>query len=283
MSIERAVVRAQLRRGWPVRLRLRYKRFLLGIAGIVSLLAAWQLSVPLVGLESYLYPSPADVVVAFEDLMRKGVLPSYIADSAGRYIFGMSVGVLLGIVLGIVIGLSGFVSRLLSPFINFMFAIVEVAWIPIFVIWWGYGLETIVMVLAYVAFFPVLYNTILGMRTVPVPMIDAARSLGASRFRVVTEVMLPAALPNIITGFRIGAGFAFRGLIFSETIAATSGVGFLIFEGATNQETPNTIVGMIVIGLAWLFIEICYVKPMERATVGRWSTELNADAGGGDD
>lgn len=283
MNRSEGIARVPMARSSRARLNARSRRLVLGSSGIIALIVAWQLSVPLVGLENYLYPSPVDVGRAFVDLVRKGVLPSYIADSAGRYLFGMSVGVLFGVLFGVLIGLSSFFSRLLSPFINFMFAIVEVAWIPIFVIWWGYGLKTIIMVLAYVAFFPVLYNTILGMRTVPLPMINAARSLGASRLQVLTEVMLPAALPNIITGFRVGAGFAFRGLIFSETIAATSGVGYLIFEGATNQETANTIVGMIVIGLSWLFIETFYVKPLERATVGNWSLELNSDAGGGNE
>jgi NitT/TauT family transport system permease protein/taurine transport system permease protein len=153
-----------------------------------------------------------------------------------------------------------------------------VAWIPIFVIWWGYGLKTILVALAYVVFFPVLYNTLLGVRTVPPVLINAARSLGAGRWAVLREVVLPSALPNIITGFRVGTGFAFRGLIFAEIIAAKSGIGFLIFEGATNQQTDRTIVGMIVMGLLWLFIDNVYVKPVERVTVERWGTVTTAEA-----
>jgi NitT/TauT family transport system permease protein/taurine transport system permease protein len=82
----------------------------------------------------------------------------------------------------------------------------------------------------------------------------------------------------MITGFRVGAGFAFRGLVFAEMVAAKTGIGFLIFEGAANQETARTIVGMIIMGLAWLFIDNVYLKPVERATVERWGLVITAQA-----
>jgi NitT/TauT family transport system permease protein/taurine transport system permease protein len=110
----------------------------------------------------------------------------------------------------------------------------------------------------------------IGVRTVPQVYINAVRALGASRWRVLVEVILPAALPSIITGFRVGAGFAFRGLIFAEMIAATSGIGYLIYQGASSQDTARTIVGMICTGLTWLFIDNCYLKPFEKATIERW-------------
>ena len=165
----------------------------------------------------------------------------------------------------------------MSPFINFLFAIVEVAWIPIFVIWFGYGFKTILIALVCVVFFPLLYNTLVGARTVPQVFINAARSLGATRLQLVRDVILPAALPNIITGLRVGAGFAFRGLIFAEIIAAKTGIGYLIFEGASTQQTARTIVGMIVMGLLWLFLDQCYLKPVERITVERWGSVTTAE------
>ena len=245
-------------------------RFVKGTAGIVALLLAWQISVPLIGLEEYFYPAPRNVWAAFLDLMLKGILPSYLVDSLERYLLGVGLGTLLGIVLGVGIGMNRFFDQLFSPLINFLFAIVEVAWLPLFVIWFGYGLTTILVALCYVVTFPVLYNTIAGMRTVPQIYVNAALSLGATRFSLLTQVLLPSALPNIITGFRTGAGFAFRGLIIAEMIAAKSGIGYLIFEGTSTQQTARTIVGMLVVGLVWLFIENVYVKPFERITVERW-------------
>ena len=261
-------------------LRVRSRRVaaaLKGGAGVLLLLVAWQLSVPLVGLGPYFYPAPTDVIAAFGDLVRKGILPVYLADSVARYLAGLSVGALLGIAGGVLIGLNRRASLALSPLLKFLFAIVEVAWIPIFVVWFGYGPKTILLALVYVVFFPVLYNTLLGVRTAPQILVNAVRSLGATRLTVLRLVILPSALPGIITGLRVGAGFAFRGLVFAEIIAAKTGIGYLIFEGTQSQQTARTIVGMIVMGLLWLAIDQFYLRPVERATIQRWGLTVDAE------
>jgi ABC-type nitrate/sulfonate/bicarbonate transport system permease component len=265
------------RPGVAQRTRRRLGRGLKGVAGVLVLLLAWQLSVPLVGLSSYFYPAPTDVVAAFADLMRKGILPVYFADSMLRYVAGLAAGASLGVACGVLIGSSRTASLALSPLLKFLFAIVEVAWIPIFVIWFGYGVKTIVLALVYVVFFPVLYNTLLGVRTAPQILVDALRSLGANRWQVLRYAILPAALPGIITGLRVGAGFAFRGLVFAEIVAAKTGIGYLIFEGAQTQQTARTIVGMIVMGLTWLAIDLLYLRPFERATIQRWGLTVDAE------
>jgi NitT/TauT family transport system permease protein/taurine transport system permease protein len=263
-----------LQRPRPVR---RWGAAARGFVGVLILLAAWQISVPLVGLGPYFYPAPADVAAAFVDLVRKGILPVYLADSVMRYLVGLVAGATLGIAFGVLIGMHRKAALALSPLLKFLFAIVEVAWIPIFFVWFGYGIETIVLALIYVVFFPVLYNTLLGVRTAPQILVNAVRSLGASRFQVLRLVILPSALPGIITGLRLGAGFAFRGLVFAEMVAAKTGIGYLIFEGAQSQQTARTIVGMIVMGALWLSIDQFYLRPIERATIQRWG--LTVDAG----
>lgn len=241
-----------------------------GFIGMLAVLAAWQISVWMINLPSYFYPAPKDVWLAFVDLMRKGILPTYVADSFWRYASGVGTGLILGVAMGLLIGLSRFWSRLLGPIINFFYAIVEVAWIPLLVIWIGYGFNTILIAISYVVFFPVLYNTLTGVQTVPKVLVNAVRTLGASRSQVLTSVILPSALPNIITGFRVGAGFAFRGLIFAEMIAAGSGLGFLIFEGASTRQTDRVVVGMIMMGVLWLLMDRLILRPIERATIERW-------------
>ena len=268
-----AVLRVALPRARP---RRRFGVATRGFAGVLILLAAWQISVPLVGLSPYFYPAPTDVLAAFVALVRKGILPVYLADSVMRYLTGLVCGAGLGIGFGVLIGMSRKASLALSPLFKFLFAIVEVAWIPIFVVWFGYGIETIVLALIYVVFFPVLYNTLLGVRTAPQILVNAVRSLGASRLQVLRLVILPGALPGIITGLRLGAGFAFRGLVFAEMVAAKTGIGYLIFEGAQAQQTSRTIVGMIVMGLLWLAIDQFYLRPIERATIQRWGLTIDA-------
>ena len=231
------------------------------------------------GLSDYFYPSPATVARAFGELIAKGILPVYVGDSLLRYLGSIVVGGVLGLLLGLAVGLHRGLARLLAPFVNFLYAIVEGAWIPLFVVWWGYGIKVIVVLLVYIIFFPMFHNTMVGVRTVPQVYVNAVRALGARPWHVVTEVILPAALPSIITGFRVGAGFAFRGLIFAEMLAAKTGVGHLIYEGVSNQNTARTIVGMICMGLMWLFIDNVYLKPFERATIERWGVVVVPEGG----
>jgi ABC-type nitrate/sulfonate/bicarbonate transport system permease component len=108
-------------------------------------------------------------------------------------------------------------------------------------------------------------------------LVNAVRSLGGTRVQVLRHVILPSALPGIITGLRVGAGFAFRGLVFAEIVAAKTGIGYLIFEGTEGHQTARTIVGMIVIGLLWLFMDQLYLRPIERATILRWGLVVDAE------
>lgn len=255
----------------------RRQRAATGVVGLLMFLAAWQVSVPLVGMSEFFYPSPIQVFRSFVELVEKGILPVYLVDSLWRYLVSVSIGTVIGVALGVALGLSPLASRIFGPFINFLYAIVEGAWIPLFVVWWGYGFKVILVLLVYIIVFPVLYNTMLGVRTVPQVYLNAARSLGAGRKGVLTQVILPAAMPHILTGFRVGAGFAFRGLIFAEMLAAKTGIGYLIYEGVSSQNTARTIVGMICMGLIWLIIDAMYLKPLESATVQRWGLLVTAE------
>jgi NitT/TauT family transport system permease protein/taurine transport system permease protein len=96
------------------------------------------------------------------------------------------------------------------------------------------------------------------------------RSLGGGRWTVLREVTLPAVLPSIINGLRVGAGFGFRALIFAEMISQSEGIGYLIFTSAATQQTARTVAGMIVMGVLWLFLDRIYLRPLERASVQRW-------------
>jgi len=243
---------------------------LLGIAGFLIVIAAWQISALSFGLSERLYPTPAGVFRSFVDLLVNGILTVHITDSLKRYASGVAIGTVLAVFLGVLFGLNRTVARMMLPLVNFLYAIVEVSWIPLFVLWFGYGPKVILLALVYVVVFPVLFNCLTGVLSVPQVYINAVRSLGATQSQVIRQVILPAILPNFMTGFRVGAGFAFRGLVFGEVIAAQTGLGFLIFEGANMQDPARTVVGMICMGVLWLFFDRIYLRPLERATLERW-------------
>jgi NitT/TauT family transport system permease protein/taurine transport system permease protein len=128
-----------------------------------------------------------------------------------------------------------------------------------------------------VVVWPVLFATMTGVRALPSVFGNAVLSLGATRLQVLRNVILPGALPYILTGFRVSAGFGFRALVLGELIAAKSGVGFLIFNSATSLRIDKSLVGMAVMGLLWLLIDNFYLKPFEDVTVRRWGLLIEAE------
>jgi len=216
------------------------------------------------------FPGPMDVAHSFATLVYKGILPDYLEDSIVRLAVGTAAGVALGIPLGLLVGLSQRAHALLWPVLLFFQAIGDIAWLPILLIWFGFSLTTMTFVIVYTVLFPVVLNTALGVRSVPLELHRAAASLGASRARTVWEVVLPGALPNIMTGLRNGLGYGWRALIAAEIIVGTSGIGFLMFDARRAGSVVEILLGMIVLGLLWYMVDAWVLAPIERATGQRW-------------
>ena len=216
------------------------------------------------------FPTPGDVVRSFGDLIRKGILPEYLEDSVVRLLVGAGAGMAIGIPLGLLVGVSRRANAALWPILLFFQAIGDIAWLPILLIWFGFGLTTMTFVIVYTVLFPVVLNTALGVRSVPSDLHRAALSLGASRARVLWEVVLPGALPNIMTGLRNGLGYGWRALIAAEIIVGTSGIGFLMFDARRAGSVVEIVVGMIVLGVLWYIVDGWILAPIERATGQRW-------------
>jgi taurine transport system permease protein len=215
-------------------------------------------------------PGPVEVVQKFGTLMANGILPAYLEDSVIRLAAGTAMGLAIGIPIGLLVGLSDRAHRALWPVLLFFQAIGDIAWLPILLIWFGFGLTTMTFVIVYTVLFPVVLNTVLGVRSVPLELHRAALSLGASPARVVWEVVLPGALPNIMTGLRNGLGFGWRALIAAEIIVGTSGIGFLMFDARRAGSVVEILLGMVVLGVLWTIVDSWILAPIERATGERW-------------
>jgi len=242
-------------------------KFVLPFAVLVGL---WEISALALGFSEYLYPRPTLVLRTFGVLINHGVLLAYSEVSMWRWFVGVVVGIGLAVPTALILSFSKPLARMFSPLINFFMAIVELAWIPLFVLWFGYGFKVIVLSIAYCSFFPIVANTISGIAQISPSYVQSAQCLGAGRVQMAFHVFIPGALPGIVTGVRTGAGFGFRSLIGAEMIAAQSGLGYMIFESGANQLTQRTIAGMIAIGVIWLLIDRLYLRPLEQATVERW-------------
>ena len=258
----------RVQRGW-VRATTAWPA-LRSILPFVPLVAAWWITAALEVFPKAFFPGPVEVAKSFVELVRKGILPEYLADSVGRLAVGAAVGIAIAIPLGVLIGTSRRAHAALWPVLLFFQAVGDIAWLPILLIWFGFGLTTMTFVIVYTVLFPVVLNTVLGIRSVPTDLVRAARSLGASRPRVVWEVLLPGALPNVMTGLRNGLGYGWRALIAAEIIVGTSGIGFLMFDARRAGSVVEIMLGMVLLGALWYVVDAWVLAPIERATGQRW-------------
>ncbi|MDP3546024.1 MAG: ABC transporter permease [Phreatobacter sp.] len=248
----------------------RVNAALIFVAPLAVLVALWAVVVPALGVRPQIFPSVASVGKAGIDSLLDGTLLRHVAASVSRVAIGTVLAVLVAVPLGILMGVSRGVSAFLTPLMRFFSVLAGIAWIPIATLWFGYGFGAIVFVIFNAVFFVVAYNTLLGVSTIPMPLRHAAASLGAGRRSMLTDVLLPGALPNIVTGIRTGLGFAWRGLIAAEMIATDVGLGYMLFVARDFYQTEVIVLGMIVIGTLWLLIDRLILVPLERATIERW-------------
>ncbi|MGB9110632.1 MAG: ABC transporter permease [Telluria sp.] len=186
-----------------------------------------------------------------------------IVDSLGslyRVVVGFAVGAVLALPLGLAMGASRVVYTWMNPLVQLLRPIPPIAYIPLSILWFGLGNPPAIFLIALGAFFPVLMNTIAGVRQVDGIYLRAARNLGANGPTMFLRVILPAAVPYILTGMRIGVGTAFIVVIVSEMIAVNNGLGFRITEAREYFWSDKIIAGMITIGLLGLAIDTAMNK-----------------------
>ncbi|NEE02924.1 ABC transporter permease [Phytoactinopolyspora halotolerans] len=236
----------------------------------VALAVIWAIAVELSGVERRIFPQVTDVASAFAEMWRSGDLFTHTGASLRRMGLGVIAALLTGIPFGVLLGSSRVAAAFFAPLLRFSVALAGIAWIPFATLWLGYGERAVVFIVWNAMFFALAYNTMLGVQRIPTQLIRAARSMGTPRHRMFVEVLLPGALPNIVTGLRVGLGYGWRGLVAAEIIAASAGLGYSIFLAQKYFRTDIIIAGMIIIGALWLVIDRALLAPLERRTVERW-------------
>jgi ABC-type nitrate/sulfonate/bicarbonate transport system permease component len=196
-----------------------------------------------------LLPPPHDVLVAAINLTTSGELPRDIAASLSRVVLGFLIAAVLGVCLGTLVGRSRTIEKLLEPALELMRPIPPLAFLPVFVLWFGIGESSKIAFITYAAFFPIFTTTNEGIKFVDIFLIRAAQTLGASEGEIFRLVVLPAAMPSIITGLRVGFAQCLFVIVAAEFIAADSGLGFLINDSRSFFLMSDMLVGAAVIGL----------------------------------
>jgi taurine transport system permease protein len=241
-----------------------------GAAPFALLVALWAAVSATGVLPSLFLPSPAEVARTGWEMAWDGSLWVNVGASLGRVLLGIVVSVPLAVGAGVFVGLSRRVARVLEPVAGFFNALSGIAWLPLAVTWFGLGWASVTFIMCNTIFFLVFFNTLVGVRTVPRIFEQAVRTLGGSRRHVILEVLIPGAMPNIVTGLRMSIGFGWRALIAAEMIATSTGLGFLIFNAQNFHQSDAILVGIITIGILWLATDRLLLQPLERWTIERW-------------
>ncbi len=227
--------------------RLRWRPIALYAGLAMATLAVWQLiawsTIPI------LFPPPADVFRALAASLANGTLIEHVAVSYFRILAGWIIGCALAVPLGMVAGRSRTVRTILEPYIEFFRYIPPIAFITLFLIWFGLGELSKVLLIVYTAFFVTFISTLAGAMAVEKEKVRAAQCLGATRLQVFWHVIVPATMPAAITGIRMALGNAFMTVIAAEFVAAQSGIGFLIFSSRLFAQTDYVFAGILTLGV----------------------------------
>jgi NitT/TauT family transport system permease protein len=233
--------------------------FALSAAGGASFFALWSGFAPSGLVLPQFLPSPLAVIERFVQLTHTPfggyTLQQHLASSFGRFAAGFGLAVAIGIPLGLMMGWFRWLDAIVSPMFDALRFIAPIAWVPFAALWFGTGIGGPVLIIFSGAFPPCVINAYRGAKFVEPRLIEAAQTLGASHWRMITEVLLPASVPSIVAGVRISAGLGWQSLVGAELIVASSGIGYLLVRGQASISTSTVMSGMIAIGIVGFAID----------------------------
>jgi NitT/TauT family transport system permease protein len=216
-------------------------------ASLAAALLGWWLVSHFSGLPAFILPSPEQVAIRFWKALMDGSLIVHTAASLVEVLLGLLAGTVAAVSLGYAVAKSRLFERLVSPYLVATQAIPIVAIAPLLVIWFGPGIFSKVLICALIVFFPVLVNTVVGVRAVPVPFHDLMRSLRATRGQILRILELPASLPVLLGGLRIGATLSVIGAVVGELVGSDHGLGFLINAARGQYDTALVFVAVFTL------------------------------------
>ena len=224
------------------------------MAVIAVLLAVWWLIV--VETRSVIFPTPWQVVTGTVELIKDGTLFVHIGASLMRVGVGFSLAVLVAVPLGLWLGWVRRAYSTLNPLFQILRPISPIAWIPIAILWFGVGDASPIYLIFISSVFPMIVQTTAGVHTIERRYLRAAQNFGVSRYTLFRQVVIPAVLPQIIVGMRIGLGVAWLVVVAAEMIALRSGLGYLIIDSRNAGNRYDLVIaGMIIIGLIGLMLD----------------------------
>jgi NitT/TauT family transport system permease protein len=246
MGIDVRKTHSQKKRNWD-KARSRLMNVIYILISIVFAILLWFLLTLWFDLPEFFLPSPQIVWQRFISSIQDGILTKHTASTLSEVIGGLVIGISFAAFLGYILAKSRPIEKLLAPYIVASQSIPIVAIAPLLVIWFGSGRLSKVLISALIVFFPILVNTIVAVRSVPEDLRDLMRSLQATRWQIFSKLELPAALPVLLGGLKIGATLSVIGAVVGEFVAADEGLGFLINLARGMYDTPMVFVAVLTL------------------------------------
>lgn len=244
------------------------RRALPALLLIALVVAVWWAAVALSG--SIIFPDPARVVAGMWQLALDGSLWRHIAASLLRVATGFMLATIIALPLGLWMGRVPAVWRALNPLFQILRPISPIAWIPLTILWFGVGDASPVFLIFLASVFPMIVQTSAGVQAIERRYLDAAANFGVPRSVLLRQVIVPAVLPEVVVGMRIGLGIAWLVVVAAEMIAPRSGLGYLIIDSRNAGNRYDLVVaGMIVIGVIGLLLD-WLMRQLERLPAVRW-------------
>jgi NitT/TauT family transport system permease protein len=215
-------------------------------------LLAWQFLPPALGVPSYIIPTVTDLAREFGRMVQRENLMVHVVSTVTIASAGFVIGSLLGAAMGYVLGMSVFIEKVLSPYILGLQIAPKVAFAPLFIMWLGYNAWPKLVVTILVVFFPIMVNVLQSMKTVDRDLINLARAYSMSRMQIFWKIEVPASMPALMAGLRIGATLAVIGVTVGELVGGNTGLGYLITFGEGQANTAmvfNAIVLLTLVGI----------------------------------
>lgn len=251
--------------------KLSWPGFWRGASGLLIVLAIWEGFARSGLFSTALTPPLGGILSELWKLLLDGSIIKNALYTLGRVLLGLGIGCAIGIPLGMLMGRLRPVERFFIPLVSVLMPVPSLAWVPLFILWFGIGNATTIIVVTYAAIFPVIYNVWTGVRAVNPLWIRAARAMAAPPRALFWKVILPGSLPYVITGIRLSFGRAWIAVIGGELLANPDlGLGRVIFDAKEFLDSPVMLSALIVIGALGLVFERVVFQALENYTVARW-------------
>lgn len=226
--------------------------------------------------DDFVFAPPSSIVPAAREMIQSGELPRAVGDSLLALLLGFALAAVVGTALGLTMGWSRLAGRTLNPYVSALYVVPIASLVPAIIVWFGLDLTARVIVIFLFAVFEILLSAQAGVRNVEPAFVDVARSFGARRRQLLREVVLPASLPFVFVGLRMGASRALKGMVLAEMLFAVTGLGGLIVEHSTAFRIDRVLVVVLTLSLIGVALGAA-VQALERRVL-RWRPELQSAA-----